>query len=153
LSIWTSRGFYGLALATLLGFGVACGDDNGNGSTDGLINPPAGEATLPPADPPPINADPVDRAEFIDNIEAQLSQVEIIMLDVEAEALSLEPDLVDDANERIDELRASLNDLYDRLSQAEVASDEEFEAMRSQIEDDAEQARIEVENLATELGI
>lgn len=145
------RFLLGTVAAALLTVGAACGGNDEDG--EGLISPPAGEATRSATNPPLTDAEQLDRVQFLAQVEAQLLQVEMLMLDLEAGALNLAPSAQPIATDRIDDLRVHLDGVQAQVLVAKTVSDEEFDSMRGTIETEARVAWDEAHDLAADLGM
>jgi hypothetical protein len=144
-----------LALAGVLAFGVACGDDNDIDDISdglGLVTPtPTAEAEGGGIQPPTGDT---DRDNFIANVEDQLNQLEARLTELEVEVNTLpRGDLRDDAKERLDRLQDEMSDIESKLGDVRTASDNEFAQLRNDIENDLEDARNDLDSLIEDIGL
>lgn len=143
--------FASLALAGVLTLGMACADDDG---TDGVtIGTPSDASPTATMTAPPANSSTNDRDDFISSIEAQLDLAETQVSALESELDLLSEDLRDDAQARIDDLNDEISEIRSELGDADSASDEEFESMKTDLENRVKTALTEVQELIRTLGI
>ena len=160
MNLANPRWLFGIALAGALAISVACSSDDGN-SVDDLNNgvespintavPDTDDDKLPTL--PAENGDSQSREEFISDANAQLSQIETRVDELEAGVATVAEDTRPDAQAKIDEIKGKVEDLQTQLVQVQMADDSDFESLKSDIEDQLATAMTDTEELADELGI
>jgi peptidoglycan hydrolase CwlO-like protein len=141
-----------LLVTGLMTLGIACSDDDNGGDT--ITSTPDTRTTSGATSiQPPANSEANDREEFITTIEARLQQLETQIEDLEAEAGTMTGDAQAEAQARLDDLKVTMAGLESELAQLESVSGADFEALKSDIEEQVDNAMTEAQALADELGI
>ncbi len=141
-----------LVCVGLLVFGIACNGDNAD-STPVATSTTSAPAVAPSLTEPPTNGQANDRDEFVDTVKAQLEQIQTRADDITKEMPNFSEDERAKAQQRLKTINDSLAEIQSGLDNVPAASDQEYDALRAQIEDQVNNTMNNVQDLADELGI
>jgi chromosome segregation ATPase len=135
------------ALAGTLFLGVACGDDDDNDAT-----PTTGTGTAV-TEPTVANSNSQSDSDFAAQVQRELTEIQDQLAAVEAEAASMDDSARAKVEPMIEEMRATIATLENRLVDLQATPDgPDREAVKAEIQDTLELARTQIDELQATVG-